>query len=194
MTVDLPISRVTNASRSLGAAATVTRSPFTGSRQVQDWGGSWWQYQIEFSTIADAEGRRLSAFLSALRGPVGSFIFRDPFIKNAVGLGSPVVNGAGQTGNTLVTSGWTGTGLVAGDFFSLGSGSALRLYQVTADAPPSGGAATLQIIPALRSSPASGAPLNVVNPGVLLCVDGPIPTQIGLADFYQFSISAREAI
>ncbi len=194
MTADLPISRITGVTRTLRSAAVAATSPFTGTQQVQDWGGSWWEYEIEFTALQDAEGRRLAAFLAALRGPVGRFTFRDGFIRNPLGLGSPLVNGGGQTGNSLVTDGWTGSGLLAGDFFSLGAGSALRLYQVTADAPPSGGACTLQFVPALRSSPADNAALNVVNPGVLLRLASPAPAQIGLADVYRFSITAREAI
>jgi hypothetical protein len=104
------------------------------------------------------------------------------------------VNGANQTGNSLVTDGWGTRRMQAGDFFSLGAGSSLRLYQLTADVVPSGGNATLQFVPALRSSPADNAALNVVNPGVLLRPTGPIPAQIGLADLYRFSLSAREAI
>jgi hypothetical protein len=194
MTVELPFTAVTNVTRALQAASAVSVSPFTGSQQVQDWGGSWWQYEIEFAASQDASGRALSAFFASMRGAVGRFIFRDPYIRNPLGLGSPLVNGAGQAGNSLITDGWTGGGLLAGDFFSLGTGSALRLYQMTAAAVPSGGACTLQFVPALRSSPADNAALNVVNPGVLLRLDRPVPASIGLADIYRFSISAREAI
>lgn len=194
MTAELPVTRVTAATRTLRAAAVATTSPFSGTQQVQDWGGTWWEYEIEFAVSQDAEGRRLSAFLAALRAPVGTFTFRDPFIVNPSGTGSPLVNGGGQTGNTLVTDGWGGVGLKAGDFFSMGTGSALRLYQLTADVTPSGGAATLSFVPALRSSPADNAALNVANPGVLLRPQGVVPVQIGLAHTYQFSISAREAI
>ncbi len=194
MTAELPLTLVRNARRSLAVAATATTSPFSGSQQIQDWRGRWWVYEIEFSTTQGANARRLSAFFDALQGPVGTFTFRDPSIQNPSGLGSPVVNGAGQTGTTLVTSGWSGTGLRVGDFFSLGTLSALRLYRVTADAVPSGGAATLQFVPVLRASPANGAALNVTNPGVLLRLAGPVPTDIGRVDKHAFSLNAREAI
>jgi hypothetical protein len=197
MTAELPITRVTNVTRALQAAAASgpgVTSAFTGTQQPQDWGGRWWSYEIEFAVLQDADGRRLSAFFAALGGVAGTFTFRDPYIRNPVGLGAPSVNGAGQAGTTLVTDGWGARGMSAGDFFSLGSGTALRLHQLTADAVPVAGAATLQFVPALRASPADNAALNVVNPGVLLRASGPIPAQIGLADLYRFSLQAREAI
>lgn len=191
---ELPVTLVTAVTRTLQVAVAVATSPFTGTQQVQDWGGTWWQYEIEFAAMQGANARALSAFFAALRGAAGTFTFRDPFIENPPGLGTPLVNGASQTGTSLITDGWTGGGLKAGDFFSIGTGAAIQFYQMTADAPPSAGAATLQIIPALRSSPADNAVLNVVNPGVLLRPSGPVPAQIGLADIYRFSLSAREAI
>lgn len=194
MTEELPISRVTAITRTLRSAAAVATSPFTGTQQVQDWGGSWWEYEIEFAALQDADGRRLSAFLAGLRGLAGTFTFRDPFIRNAGLAGAPQVNGGAQTGNSLITDGWGAFGLRAGDFFSLGTGTSLRLHQVTQDVAPSGGAATVQIIPALRSSPADNAALNVVNPGVLLRLSGPMPARIALADVYRFSLTAREAL
>lgn len=194
MTAELPLTYVKSISRRLAAASAVQTSPFTGTQQVQDWGGRWWEYDIEFSVLQGLNARKLSAFLDALYGSVNTFTFRDPSIQNPTGLGTPLVNGAGQTGSSLVTDGWTGSGLRAGDFFSLGTLTSLRLYRLTADAPPTAGAATLQIIPPLRSSPADNAALNVVNPGVLLRATSPIPTGIGRVDKHQFSLSAREAI
>lgn len=194
MTAELPISRVTDVMRTLRSAAMAATSPFTGTQQVQDWGGSWWEYEIEFTAMQDANGRRLSAFFASMRGHAGTFTFRDPFIRNELVAGAPLVNGGSQSGNNLITDGWGAAGLRAGDFLSLGTGTSLRLYQVTADVVPSGGAATVQIVPALRSSPADNAALNVVNPGVLLRLTAPAPARIGLADVYRFSITAREAI
>lgn len=191
---EFPAAGVTGVKRTLRSAAAVATSPFTGTQQVQDWGGAWWEFEIDLAVQQDQAGRQVSAFLASLRGPVNTFVFRDAFIRNPLGLGTPLVNGSGQVGGTLVCDGWTGTGLRAGDFFSLGTGTATRLHQVILDAPPTAGAATLQFVPPLRSSPANNAPLNVVNPGVLLRLTAPAPSEIGLADLYRFTISAREAI
>lgn len=194
MSAELPVERITRVTRTLQAAAGADTSPFTGTQKVQFWGGEWWEFEIEFAVTQGADGRRLSAFFAALRGAVGTFTFRDKFIRNPVDLGAPLVDGAGQTGSTLITDGWGARGMNAGDFFSLGTGTSLRLYQLTADVVPSGGAATLAFVPALRSSPADNAALNVVNPGVLLRAQSPIPVGIDLADLYRFTLTAREAL
>jgi hypothetical protein len=194
MTAELPLTLVRRMTRQLASARVFSTSVFTGTQQVQDWGGRWWAYEIEFATTQGASARRLSAFLDALAGGVGTFTLRDPSIQNPSGLGSPQVNGAGQSGTSLATDGWTGTGLRAGDFFSLGTGSTLRLYRMTADAVPVAGAVTLQFVPALRVSPADDAALNVVNPGVLLRPQGVVQTEIDRVDKHAFTIQAREAL
>lgn len=190
----LPVSLVKSVARSLAATVAVTQSPFTGTRQVQDWGGEWWQYDIEMALLQGRNGQRLSAFLAQLGGPRGTFLFTDPSIRNTVIGATPLVNGAGQSGNSLITDGWGATGLKAGDFFSLGADAATRLYQVTADVVPAGGAATVQFVPRLRSAPADNAPLTVVAPQVLLAATAPVPVQIYGADKYTVRFSAREAI
>lgn len=194
MALELPFGAVTDVTRTLRAAVAVTASPFTGTEQVQDWGGEWWEYEIEFAVPkASEDGRRLAAFFAALGGSRDTFIFRDPFIANPANLGTPLVNGAGQTGNSLITDGWS-RGMKAGDFIQLGSGDTTRLHQMTSDFTPSGGAATLQIVPRLRAATTDNEPLTVVQPGVRLRLAGPQPVRIGLADLYRFSVKAREAL
>lgn len=194
MIATLPISRVTDARRTLMTAVSDSRSPFTGTSQTQDWGGEWWVYEIDFATMSRADGKILSAFFAKLGGKRTPFLFVDPWIKNPSGLGTPLVNGGGQTGNSLVTDGWSAAGLKTGDFFSLGADVTTRLYHVTADVVPVAGAATVQFVPALRSPPADNAPLVVASPPVLLRLDSPVPTGLGIADDYRFTVSAREAI
>jgi hypothetical protein len=84
------------------------------------------------------------------------------------GTGSPLVNGAGQSGATLVTDGWTGTNPVlrAGDLLTV-AGVPYTL-RVTADASASAGAATLAIDPpiAAADAPVDNAALTVA--GVVL--------------------------
>ena len=194
MSVELPFTLVTSVTRTLQTATAVTSSPFTGTQQVQDWGGEWWTYEIEFTVRQGADGRRLSAFFAALGGSRGTFIFRDPFVGYPLVTGPALVNGAGQTGNTLAVDAMGTQALLAGDFIQLGALGTTRLYQVTADATPVAGAATLQIIPKLRAPSVNNEAVNIKNPGVLLRLTSPVPASIGLADLYRFSISAREAL
>jgi hypothetical protein len=194
MASELPIARVTSVTRTLRASVAASASPFTGVEQVHDWGGEWWEYEIEFAVqkLTD-DAKALSAFLAGLGGRRSTFIFRDPHIRNPAGLGAPLVNGGGQTGNSLVSDGWA-KGMAAGDFIQLGTNDTARLYQLTAGFTPAGGAATLQITPRLRTASVDNEAITVVSPGARLRLIDPVPVSIGLADIYRFSVRAREAL
>ncbi len=193
----LPLHLVENLERRLATSVTAATSGFTGSQQVQDWGGEWWEFTFEMALTKGRDARRLSAFFSGLGGMRGPFLFRDPSAGRSDLLADPIVSGGGQTGNALVTSGWAPSlpALETGDFISLGSDTDTRLYQITADVVANGsGAATLQITPRLRSSPLNGAALEIIAPAVLLRLTGPVPTRITRADSHRFSVTAREAL
>jgi len=194
MTVELPFTLVSSVTRTLQTAVGVTTSPFTLTEQVQDWGGEAWAYEIEFTARQGADGRRLAAFFAAIGGRRSTFIFRDPFVGYPLVSGPALVNGAGQTGNTLAIDAMGTQALLAGDFVQLGALGTTRLYQLTANATPVAGAATLQIVPKLRAPSVNNEAVNIQNPGVLLRLTSPVPASIGLADIYRFSISAREAL
>jgi hypothetical protein len=194
---ELPLTLVQALERRLVTATTLANSPFTGSEQVQDWGGEWWEYSLEMARTTGRDGRRLSAFFAALGGPRGRFLFRDPTLRRSGDLGAPQVAGGMQTGAALITSGWTPVvpAVEAGDFFSIGAGAATRLHQVTADVTADAvGMATLPLVPRLRAAPADGTPLEIAAPAVLLRLTAPVPTRIGRADTFLFSITAREAL
>ena len=74
--------------------------------------------------------------------------------------GTVLVNGAGQTGSSLVVDGLTSTPKT-GDTFSV-AGIEL-VYTVTADATVTSGGATLAINPALASSPADNAAITFLS-------------------------------
>ena len=190
----LPLTLVTSLERRLVTSVAEARSPFTGTSQIQDWGASWWEYQIEMAVTQGANARRLSAFFAALGGLRGRFLFPDPSIEIPLAAGNPYVTETQATGaNTLRTAGW-GLGLRAGDFFQLGSDAATRLYQITEDVAPVGSEAVLAFVPPLRASVPAGALLGLDAPSVLLRLTAPVPTVIGRADQHRFTISAREAL
>ncbi len=197
MIPELPLTLVSSIERRLATATAVATSPFTGTEQVQDWGGEWWEYGVEMARTNGRDGRRLSAFLSALGGPRGRFLFRDPTIRQPGIAYTATVAGAGQSGGTLNTNGWpaSSTPLFAGDFFSLGVDHQTRLYQLTADViSNASGLATLSFVPRLRASPTDGAALEIAAPAVLLRLTAPVPTRIGRADTFLFTLTAREAL
>ena len=197
MIPELPLTLVTRLERRLVTATAVATSPFTGTEQVQDWGGEWWEYGIELAQRPGRDGRRLSAFFASLGGVRGCFLFRDPSVMQTGSFGTPVVAGGFQTGATLMTEGWLPSlpALQAGDLLSLGTGATTRLHQLTADVlPDHAGRATLELVPRLRSAPGDGDPLEITAPAVLLRLTAPVPNLISRADMFRFSLTAREAL
>jgi hypothetical protein len=145
-------------------------SPFTGQQQVYKHQGQWWEMEVTMPAMKRADAEAVNAFLISLNGRYGTFLLGDVAnpTPRGVATGTPLVYGAGQTGDTLVTSGWTSstTGIMkAGDWIQLGSASATRLYKVLEDANSDGsGYATLSIYPNLRQSPSNGASVVITNP------------------------------
>ncbi|WP_375698004.1 hypothetical protein [Pseudophaeobacter sp. TrK17] len=193
----LPLHLVENLERRLVTSVTAATSGFTGSQQVQDWGGEWWEFTFEMALTKGRNARRLSAFFAALGGMRGMFLFRDPSTGRSDIQADPIVSSGGQTGNALATSGWAPSlpALEIGDFISLGNDADTRFHQITADViADASGAATLQITPRLRSVPQIGAAIDIISPAVLLRLTGPVPTRITRADSHRFSVTAREAL
>ena len=190
----LPLTLVSSLERRLVTSVAEARSPFTGTSQIQDWGASWWEYQIEMAVTQGTKARRLSAFFAALGGLRGRFLFPDPSIEVPVAVGNPYVTEAQVAGaSSLKTAGW-GLGLRAGDFFQLGSDATTRLYQLTADIVPLGSEAVISFVPPLRASVLVGTLLVLNAPSVLLRLTAPVSTVIGRADQHRFTLSAREAL
>lgn len=133
----------------------VSESPFSLHRTVYQHTGERWRVQIGLPPMTRAQAMEWEAFLLLLNGGAGEMLFGDPSRASPRGLayGAPTVDGASQTGRTLVTQGWSGnvTGILkAGDFIQLGT----RLHVVTRDASSDDdGRATLDIWPRLRETP-----------------------------------------
>lgn len=190
----LPLTLVSSLERRLVTSVAEARSPFTGTSQIQDWGASWWEYQIEMAVTQGANARRLSAFFTALGGLRGRFLFPDPSIEVPVMAGNPYATEAQVSGaSTLQTAGWAG-GLHAGDFFQLGAGATTRLYQLTEEVQPAGSEAEISFVPSLRAAVQVGTPIGLDAPSALLRLTSPVPTVISRADQHRFTISAREAL
>jgi hypothetical protein len=175
-------------------------SQFTLQPQSYVWGGQIISALCRLPPMpsrADAEA--WVAALVSLNGMEGSFLLGDTANTTPRGTatGTPLVKGAGQTGRTLITDGWTAgvTGIVkAGDWFQLGSGSTARLHKIMVDANSNGsGEATLDIWPALRSSPADNAALTVSSPkGRFMLASNETEWSIDEARVYGLSFEAVE--
>jgi hypothetical protein len=110
------------------------------------------------------------AALMGLQGIRGTFYFGDPqwTSPQGIGTGTPLVNGASQTGQDLITDGWTvsQTGIVkAGDWLQIGSGSTQQICMVLADANSDGsGNATISLFPRIRTAFADNVAITVTSP------------------------------
>jgi hypothetical protein len=145
-------------------------SPFTGQQQVQDWQQGMLEASVSYPPLTHVQAQTWIAFLMGLRGQANVFQIGDPLATapQGSGAGTPAVNGDGQSGFTLVTTGWTpgASGvLLPGDWLQIGFRAYRNLLPVNADGS---GNATLNIYPSLRETPADGDSLVLHNVQVLM--------------------------
>jgi hypothetical protein len=178
----------------------VSVSPFTGQQQTYEWPSSYWTAKIELVDMFRANAEKWIAFLLSLHGMAGTFLLGDLYGATAQGpaTGTPLVNGAGQTGRSLITDGWTINKtpiLKAGDYIQLGTGTTQRLYKNLTDANSNGsGQATLDLFPTLRESPADNAPITVSNcKGVFRRSSNAQPWSMNKGGLYSIAFEAMEA-
>ena len=170
-TLSIPAAPGFRASRFGLIANTQTfRSPLDGTVQTLELTGARWRANYELPPMKRVQAAAWTAFLTELLGSAGRFFGFDPDARSprGSGLGSPLVNGAGQTGKGLIVDGWSALEsalLLPGDYFEVGGELKMATAQVDSD---SSGEATLAFTPPLRTSPADGAALTLVNPKVAM--------------------------
>jgi hypothetical protein len=141
-------------------------SPYTGRQQVLEWPYALWVAEVTLPPMKRDKAGAWQAFLMALHGRSGTFTMGDADAKIPRGTARSgvQVNGSGQTGTVISVRGMVNTTLLKGDYIQIGSGSSARLHMVVNDHGGGGGGVTiLEIEPALKSSPADGAAVTVVN-------------------------------
>lgn len=202
MAISYPLSlpTVKSAARiSLSAttAVVISRSPSSYAQQVQKFSGQMWRAEVTLPAMAREDAEQFISFLLKLNGKEGTFLLGDLSAKTPRGTagGTPLVNGANQTGQTLVTDGWSNsqTVLKAGDYIQIGQ----RLYKVLDDVTSDGsGNATFSIWPRLRESPSDNATIITSNcVGLFRLADSDYQILSASADkIYSVSFSAEEAI
>lgn len=171
---------------------------FNGTVQTIDFGGAFWQASFTLTGMkGDSDQFRLwKAFFMQLGGRSGRFYGYDPDKRTpaGTGTGTPLVNGANQTGNMVIIDGATinqATWLKQGDYFQING----EYKCMTADAASDGsGNVTLNFFPQLRSSPPDNDPIVVTNPKCLMMLDSPnLQWQSDSAKLISLSFTAREA-
>ena len=147
----------------------MSMSPFTYQQQTVAHAGQRWECDITLPAMNRADAEQWVAFLVSLRGRFGTFTLGDPVGATPRGSagGTPLVNGASQTGGTLNIDGCTAsqTGwLKAGDYIQLGTAGSATLHKVLADADSNGsGQVALDIWPFIRTAPSDNATVVVTN-------------------------------
>ncbi len=167
-------------------------------RSTRTTGAQRWLVTADWMGLTRVQFAPIQAFVIAQRGQWDNFTMLLPGHKapQGVATGTPLVNGAGQSGRTLATRGWSAsvTGILkAGDFIGLTGQT--KVYMVTADASTdASGNATLTIEPALMGSPADGAALIVRNvPFTLALASDTLEMAVQPPVLYNFSLSLLEA-
>jgi hypothetical protein len=171
-------------------------SPFTGSQQTQEWPGNWWEADVTLPPMIRADAEAWVTFLIARHGMARKFMMGDPSAKTPRGTlgGTPVVDGAGQTGGILAIRGYTAS--VAnvqreGDYIQVGN----RLYKLLeAEDSNSLGKATFDIFPNLRESPGDGDAVITSNcKGTFRLASNDTEWDVDSAMIYGISFKAMEA-
>lgn len=147
--------------KSVGKAA----SEFTFQAQAQIHQGDIWLATFEYPPLERAAADELIGMLWSPEdmqfylGPTGAR--KTP---KGIATGTPLVKGAGQTGFTLLTDGWTAgqTNIMKrGDFLSFGG----FLYCLAAPADSDGsGNATLELANRIRAATSDNDPITVNSP------------------------------
>ncbi len=176
----------------------VFESPLSRVEQVLERDGARWSAVFTVATMRrGADTGAWTAFFSSLRGRRGTFNGYDPLATSPRGSagGTPLVKGAGQTGNSLITDGWPANQsgvLLKGDYIQVNA----RFHMVVEDADSDGGGnATLEIEPKVRESPPDNAAITTTNPKVKMrLIDNRVGWDEALAQIYGFSFAAMEVL
>jgi hypothetical protein len=127
--------------------------------------GDQWSINMPFTNRVKAQGRTIKAFLVRLGGMAGRFRMTPPDLDQLGTMnGTGVIAGAGQTGTTINTSGWTANQaslFTEGDYIEFNG--ELKLI-VLAAASNGSGLATLEIAPPLRKATNNLDSIEVINP------------------------------
>lgn len=174
-------------------------SPLNRKTQRLELAGQRWRATWTLPNMSKQSAALWIAFFMKLKGQSETFTASDPDWQTNLGAwtGTPLVKGAGQTGNSLIIDGCTNsiTGWgKAGDYFNVNS----KLYRLTADCNTNGsGETTLAFEPPIYAAPADNAPITknpaTVEMRLISDVSGEWQSTFG-AIYESRSFSAIEAI
>lgn len=143
----------------------IHESPFNGEIATQDRDGEHWLLRMAYNDLEGERRHELLAFLYKLNGPQHRFTIKDfSYVRLGAGGGSPLVQGAGQTGKNLIidnasisVTDW----LKAGDKISVAG----LLHSVDEDVNTSGtGVATIIVSPRIFVAPTNNEAVEITTP------------------------------
>jgi hypothetical protein len=182
----------------------ISQSPFTLKQQVIAHSGQQWEAEITLPPMTRAEGEEWVAFLVKLKGQQGTFLLGDPSGATPRGSaastpGTPLVNGADQTGGSLTIDGAPASAsgyLKAGDYIQLGTSSSATLHKVLNDVTTNAsGEAGIDIYPSIRTAPADDAAVTVSDAkGVFRLASNETNWSINEVTHFGITFAAVEAI
>ncbi len=156
-----------------------------------------WGIELKFPPMTRDEFAPIWAFLTDLQGRLNSFSYVLPEHAARGSMpGTPLVNGADQTGKTLTTDGWTVSQsgvLKAGDFIRIGDD--LKTYMVTADVDSDGsGEATVPLNTPLQASPDDDAAITADSQFNCALADDNADVSISTALHYGLTLQFIEVL
>lgn len=191
----------------------VSQSPFTGKVSRAGMQDDRWLCEFEYRPMKLADAASLLAAIEGQRGGTGTFFVYDPEQGTPLsGVSTDgLVNGASQSGTSLVTDGWTASAAIAsaGDYVFVytlsiategGSGYGWQMFRCTAAVTANGsGQATFTLDAPLRASPADNATVSL-RPAVTSGLRIPMRlvehniAPVGPDGFYSISIKGEEVV
>jgi len=171
-------------------------SNLSGNQNNKELPGSRWIGSFTWSNRQGLEARTLIAQLTSLRGPIDDFRVLMPDHEGlGTALGSGLINGAGQTGSSIVTDGWDINQpilLEIGDYIEING----ELKRVTARVASDGsGNATIPFLPPIRKSPADNSTVITTNPRITARLTSPVnQASLSAPVIYATSIEFEEVI
>ena len=172
------------------------QSPLTNAVQTASRKGSLWKASLQFNNLSGDDRKVMQAFLVKLNGQQHRFTLQDhSHTLRGSGGGTLRVNGATQSGTTLVCDGATASVnnyLRAGDYISFNN----ELHMVVVDAnSDASGNVSLSIAPPIRKTPADNTIVDYTVPvqGVFMLA-GPASWNTTIDIHSSFNIEAVEDV
>jgi len=189
--------------RAVNAVAT-SQSPFTYKQQVISHTGQKWEASVTIPPVRKDLAEPWVSMLTALKGPVGTFLLGDPNMAipqgtASLGAGTPKVDGTQTPSDTISLKGLPlnrANFLIAGDYVQFGTASTSTLHKVlTTVTTSSAGTVTIDIWPSTKRSLTNDEAVVLSNAkGVFRLATTTASWQINQSSTYGISFDAVEVI